>query len=251
MTDNKGECVQPGDVDGFALAVEHTLANLQSAQAKAAAGRSRLFEYMNPGRVADAHLACYREARELDGPSRAPGYLEIQNGVLLAFHADAKADQGGSVAGSLSSLAAGVRSGRWRNCSVPFHPRLSCPTSWILWWTRDRERRDRRTRRRLAVAGAHPRFAVGRVHPGVSAKERWVAATTSSWLAFTDAGVVLDKRWLAELAVQARAGADVVWGACGPVCDAFFRECAAVAYGPPRGDRGNRWQSIASCLLRR
>ena len=67
-----GRIVQPGDVDGFALAVEHTLANLQSAQAKAAAGRSRLFEYMNPGRVADAHLACYRKARELRRPFAGP-----------------------------------------------------------------------------------------------------------------------------------------------------------------------------------
>ena len=93
-------------------------------------------------------------------------------------------------------------------------------------------------------------IAVGRVHPGV-ARNAGVAATTSSWLAFTDAGVVLDKRWLAELAVQARAGADVVWGAYEPVCDTFFRECAAVAYVPPRGNQGTRGPSIASCLLRR
>lgn len=92
--------------------------------------------------------------------------------------------------------------------------------------------------------------AGGRVYPGV-ARNAGVAAAQCAWIAFTDAGVILDENWLAELASQAGSGVDVVYGDFEPACDTSFRRCAAIAYVPPRDRSGMRGPSVASCLMRR
>ena len=55
-----GRVVPPGDAHALVNAVTRMLSEPQQAQAKAALGRAHLLEYMDPGRVANAHLACYR-----------------------------------------------------------------------------------------------------------------------------------------------------------------------------------------------
>jgi glycosyltransferase involved in cell wall biosynthesis len=90
----------------------------------------------------------------------------------------------------------------------------------------------------------------GRVHPGV-ARNTGAAASTCEWLAFTDGGITLDRDWLAELAAAVGVGTDVVYGNHEPVCDNLFRQCAAIAYVPPKGAEGVRGPSVASCLVRR
>jgi glycosyltransferase involved in cell wall biosynthesis len=54
-----GRIVPAGDPESLAQAVADTLAGLPVARERAASGRVRMFEYMRPARVADAHLECY------------------------------------------------------------------------------------------------------------------------------------------------------------------------------------------------
>jgi cellulose synthase/poly-beta-1,6-N-acetylglucosamine synthase-like glycosyltransferase len=83
------------------------------------------------------------------------------------------------------------------------------------------------------------------------ARNEGVAATNCEWVAFTDAGVVLHRDWLRELVAAANDSADVVFGGMDPVCDSFFRQCAALAYVSPKDAHGIRGPFIASSLVRR
>jgi glycosyltransferase involved in cell wall biosynthesis len=112
--------------------------------------------------------------------------------------------------------------------------------------------RDETVRHALAVPTKTRTRIVhaGRVHPGV-ARNIGAAASRLEWLAFTDGGIVLEKDWLAELAAAVTGGTAVVYGNYEPVCDTFFKQCAALAYVPARGSEGARGPSVASCLVRR
>lgn len=82
------------------------------------------------------------------------------------------------------------------------------------------------------------------------------ARAENEWLAFIDAGVIPDPRWLEFLAQLAERDAqvDVVYGSFEPVTDTFFKECAAIAYvAPPAIVEGEpmRTRSIACALMRR
>jgi glycosyltransferase involved in cell wall biosynthesis len=76
------------------------------------------------------------------------------------------------------------------------------------------------------------------------------------WLAFTDGGIRLEKKWLEALVNKAEEdeSTDIVYGSVEPVTDTFFTECAAIAYVPPpkpQEDVIARPRFIASSLLRR
>jgi glycosyltransferase involved in cell wall biosynthesis len=76
------------------------------------------------------------------------------------------------------------------------------------------------------------------------------------WLAFTDGGIRLEKKWLEALITKAEEdeSTDIVYGSVEPVTDTFFTECAAIAYVPPpkpQEDVVARPRFIASSLLRR
>ena len=58
-----GRVVPAGNAPVLASAISDTFADLASAQAAAAAGRTRLLEYTRPDRVAAAHLDCYRKVQ--------------------------------------------------------------------------------------------------------------------------------------------------------------------------------------------
>lgn len=95
----------------------------------------------------------------------------------------------------------------------------------------------------------------GRAFPG---RGRNLAAAQASceWVAFTDGGISPETNWLEALSQRAAndAGVDVVYGSYEPVTDSFFKECAAIAYVPPRVDIEGalmRPRSIASALMRR
>lgn len=82
------------------------------------------------------------------------------------------------------------------------------------------------------------------------------AAATYQWLAFTDAGIRLNRDWLETLVARAAqdASVDIVYGSWEPVTDTFFKECAAIAYVPPPSPRDGivaRPRFIASTLLKR
>ena len=82
------------------------------------------------------------------------------------------------------------------------------------------------------------------------------AAAAFDWLAFTDAGIRLNRDWLETLVARAAQddSIDIVYGSWEPVTDTFFKECAAIAYVPPPALRDGivaRPRFIASTLLRR
>lgn len=82
------------------------------------------------------------------------------------------------------------------------------------------------------------------------------AAAQFEWLAFTDAGIRLNRDWLETLAARAAQdeSIDIVYGSWEPVTDTFFKECAAIAYVPPPSPHDGivaRPRFIASTLLRR
>jgi glycosyltransferase involved in cell wall biosynthesis len=93
-------------------------------------------------------------------------------------------------------------------------------------------------------------LTIGRVFPGV-ARNAGVAQASQQWIAFTDGGIRLDARWLEGLAAVTATDVDAVFGSIEPVCDTFFKTCAAVAYVPGRDQHGTRGMSIASVAIRR
>jgi glycosyltransferase involved in cell wall biosynthesis len=98
-------------------------------------------------------------------------------------------------------------------------------------------------------------LTLGPAFPG-SARNAGVAAAVSEWIAFTDAGIRLDRRWLERLcaACHQNSSPDVVFGSYEPVTAGFFAQCAATAYVPARSrawGREIRGPFVASCLLRK
>lgn len=78
----------------------------------------------------------------------------------------------------------------------------------------------------------------------------------NEWLAFIDAGVFPEPRWLQSLAepAQSTRKVDVVYGSFQPITKAFFEECAAIAFVPPPINVDGammRTRSIASALMRK
>lgn len=97
-----------------------------------------------------------------------------------------------------------------------------------------------------------------RAGPALPGRGRNIGAAAAGfeWLAFTDAGIRLNRDWLETLLARAAQddSIDIVYGSWEPVTDTFFKECAAIAYVPPPTPRDGivaRPRFIASTLLRR
>jgi glycosyltransferase involved in cell wall biosynthesis len=83
-----------------------------------------------------------------------------------------------------------------------------------------------------------------------------VANAKYDWIAFTDAGIRVEKHWLERLIEVAESDdrIDVVYGGCEPAADTFFERCAALAYVAPKRLRDGRLMRgpvIPSSLIRR
>lgn len=75
----------------------------------------------------------------------------------------------------------------------------------------------------------------------------------NQWIALTDAGIVLDKNWLAELvkAAEDNPAADMIYGNLSPIMGSFFEKLVTLSFMPPDSKSGIRGKSIASCLLKK
>lgn len=73
------------------------------------------------------------------------------------------------------------------------------------------------------------------------------------WIAFTDAGIVLEPDWLEKLVEKAAEDeqTDIVYGNYAPVINNNFEKIAALAYVPAQIGDGIRGKSIASYLMRK
>jgi glycosyltransferase involved in cell wall biosynthesis len=92
----------------------------------------------------------------------------------------------------------------------------------------------------------------GRSMPG-KGRNIGAALANSEWLAFTDAGIKLEKEWLKNLVNTARENpvANIIYGNYAPVINNFFEKCATIAYVPPRKPNAIREKFIASCILKK
>jgi glycosyltransferase involved in cell wall biosynthesis len=93
----------------------------------------------------------------------------------------------------------------------------------------------------------------GRAMPG-KGRNVGTAAATYNWIAYTDAGIVLDKNWLHELEESvkiAQGGVDIVYGNYRPQINTTFDKVAAITYVTPFKEGKIRGKSIASCLLKK
>lgn len=92
----------------------------------------------------------------------------------------------------------------------------------------------------------------GRAMPG---KGRNIGAANAKydWIAFTDAGIKLDQRWLENLVMKKEedSNAAVVYGGFSPQVSKLFDKCAAISYVPPMQEGRIRTKSIASCLMKK
>lgn len=93
---------------------------------------------------------------------------------------------------------------------------------------------------------------IGRATPG-RGRNVGVENSLCEWVAFTDAGIILHERWLAELVktVEADSTVDAVYGNLSPVINSFFEKIATFAYVAPLRRDGIRTKFIASSLVRR
>ena len=105
------------------------------------------------------------------------------------------------------------------------------------------------------ISNNDQRFALieaGRAMPG-KGRNIGVAHAKTEWIAFTDAGIKLDKSWLKELVNVSKenAGSSIIYGSYAPQINSFFEKCAAITYVPGLTPGKIRGKSIVSCLLKK
>jgi glycosyltransferase involved in cell wall biosynthesis len=98
-------------------------------------------------------------------------------------------------------------------------------------------------------------IATDHAYPG-EARNLGVHHARHDIVAFTDAGIRLDPRWLEKLSepLKQDSSVDVVYGTYEPVLNSFFTECAALTYVPAPANRNGcliRGPSLASSLMRK
>jgi glycosyltransferase involved in cell wall biosynthesis len=106
---------------------------------------------------------------------------------------------------------------------------------------------------RLTVGDS--RFKLIKTPQASPGKGRNIGAENASfnWIAFTDAGIELDKCWLEKLVekVIKNPEIDVVYGNFTPAIDSLFEKCLMITFVSPQNKIGIREQSMISILLKK
>ena len=105
------------------------------------------------------------------------------------------------------------------------------------------------------LTGSDHRFCImeaGKAMPG-KGRNIGAAEAKSDWIAFTDAGIRLDRHWLEILVKKSQEdpSAAIIYGNFSPQVNSFFEKCAAITYVQPLRAGAIRTKSIASCLLKK
>ena len=92
----------------------------------------------------------------------------------------------------------------------------------------------------------------GRAMPG-KARNIGTENANFEWIAYTDAGIVLDKDWLFHLQKKTKdtPEPDFIYGNFSPQINNMFEKCATIVYVPPLRPGSIRTKSIASCLFKK
>ena len=106
-----------------------------------------------------------------------------------------------------------------------------------------------------SMIGSDSRFRIieaGRAMPG-KGRNIGTEKTRFDWIAYTDAGITLDKDWLHYLVKKRKEDpdADIIYGNFSPQINSLFEKCATIAYVPALQPNKIRTKSIASCLLKK
>lgn len=100
--------------------------------------------------------------------------------------------------------------------------------------------------------GRYNIIEAGRAMPG---KGRNIGTKQArfEWIAYTDAGIKLDKQWLYHLveAKQKNENASVIYGNYAPQINSLFDKCASVAYVEPMKPGRVRGKTIVSILMKK
>lgn len=129
------------------------------------------------------------------------------------------------------------------------------PTEVILV---DAGSQDRTVALARELTSGNPRFRIveaGSAWPG-KARNLGVQVATCEWIAFTDAGITLERNWLYELAstVERDPALDVVYGNFEPRIRTLLDGWATLTWIPPLVERGGklmRGPAIPSSLMRK
>lgn len=114
---------------------------------------------------------------------------------------------------------------------------------------------DDTTEKISALTGQDKRFRLikaGRAYPG-RGRNIGAAVARNEWIAFTDAGIRLDRDWLRHMAEKRNEdpSCSVVYGNFSPQTNSFFERCAAIAYVPAAHPGSIRDRTVVSCLLKK
>lgn len=100
-----------------------------------------------------------------------------------------------------------------------------------------------------------PLFRLIEVERAMPGKGRNIGAqnATTEWLAFTDAGIRLDRQWLENMVTVAANNpeAAIVYGNFSPQVNTLFEKCATIAYVPALQKNSIRTKAIPSSLYKK
>ena len=105
------------------------------------------------------------------------------------------------------------------------------------------------------ITADDPRYRIIEIGPAMPGKGRneGVRNAHCEWIAFTDAGIWLERDWLNHLVMKSgkEPRAAIIYGNYSPEINRFFDKCAAITYVPPMIPGKIRGKFIASSMIKK